>query len=40
MRDLHLPGMAASWEAMCETRKTDTLSLKDGIDLLLQAETD
>ena len=40
MRDLHLPGMAASWEAMCETRKTDSLSLKDGIDLLLQAETD
>lgn len=40
MRGLHLPGMAASWEAMCETRRTDSLSLKDGLDILLQSEID
>jgi DNA replication protein DnaC len=40
MRDLHMPGMAAAWEAMCETRKIDSLSLRDGIDMLLQAEGD
>lgn len=40
MRGLHLPGMAASWEALCETRRTDSLSLNDGLDILLQSELD
>jgi DNA replication protein DnaC len=40
MRDLHMPGMAADWEALCETRKIDSLSLRDGLELLLQAESD
>lgn len=40
MRNLHMSGMASAWEAMRETRKCDSLTLSDGLQLLLQAETD
>ncbi|MGL5893723.1 MAG: IS21-like element helper ATPase IstB [Bacteroidales bacterium] len=40
MRELHISGMAAAWESMRETRKSDSLTLTDGLQLLLQAETD
>lgn len=40
MRDLHLPGMAAAWESLRETRKSDNLTLSDGLALLMQAELD
>lgn len=40
MDALHMPGMKAAWEAMRETRKADTLNLADGLQILLQAETD
>ncbi len=40
MKGLHLPGMAAAWEAMRETRKADSLTPAEALALLLQAETD
>lgn len=36
--DLHLGGMAACWDAIQETRKTQDVSLNDGIQMLIQSE--
>ena len=35
-----MPGMAHYWTTMQETRQHDSLSLKDGLQLLIQAELD
>ena len=40
LRSLKMPGMAHYWPAMQETRQHDSLSLKDGLQLLIQAELD
>ena len=40
MRELRMSGMASAWDAMRETRQCDSLTLTDGLQLLLQAETD
>lgn len=40
MRSLRLPGMAAAWSTMMDTRTNTTLTLGDGLKLLLQAERD
>ena len=40
LRSLKMPGMAHYWTAMQETRQHDSLSLKDGLQLLIQAELD
>ena len=40
MRSLRLPGMAAAWSTMMDTRTSTTLTLGDGLKLLLQAERD
>lgn len=37
---LRLPGMAHQWQTLEETRRAGALSLMDGMELLLQAETD
>jgi len=38
MSRLKLPGMAGSWQALNETRRTHELSLTEGMEILLQAE--
>ena len=38
MSRLKLPGMARSWQALNETRRTHELSLTEGMEILLQAE--
>jgi hypothetical protein len=40
LRSLKMPGMAHYWTTMQETRQHDSLSLKDGLQLLIQAEQD
>ena len=35
-----MPGMAHYWATMQETRQAESLSLKDGLQLLIQAELD
>ena len=35
-----MPGMAHYWETLEETRQTDGFSLRDGLQLLVQAELD
>lgn len=40
MRTLRLHGMERNWKAMTETRRSHELTLSEGLDLLLQAETD
>ena len=40
LKGLKMPGMAHYWTTLQETRQTDALSLKDGLQLLIQAETD
>lgn len=40
LHELKLPGMAKSWESLSETHQLDRLSLRDGFELLLQAERD
>ena len=40
LRCLKMPGMAHYWTTMQETRQHDSLSLKDGLQLLIQAELD
>ena len=40
LRSLKMPGMAHYWTTMQETRQHDSLSLKDGLQLLIQAELD
>ena len=38
LKSLKMPGMAHYWTTMQETRQMDALSLKDGLQLLIQAE--
>lgn len=40
MRTLRLHGMERNWKAMTETRRSHELTLSEGLELLLQAETD
>lgn len=40
LKSLRMPGMAHYWTTMQETRQADALSLKDGLQLLIQAELD
>ena len=40
LRSLKMPGMAHYWTTIQETRQHDSLSLKDGLQLLIQAELD
>ena len=40
LKSLKMPGMAHCWTTMQETRQYDSLSLKDGLQLLIQAELD
>jgi DNA replication protein DnaC len=40
MNQLRLRGMARSWQAMVETRRMHELSLPEGLEILLQSETD
>jgi len=40
LHKLKLPTMAACWTSLCETHRTDKLSLRDGMQLLLQTEQD
>lgn len=40
MKTLRLHGMERHWKAMMETRRTVELTLSEGMELLLQAETD
>lgn len=35
-----MPGMAACWQSMEETHQSDKLSLRDGLQILIQAEKD
>lgn len=40
LKELKMPGMARYWTSLEETRRSDTLSLRDGLMLLIQAERD
>ena len=40
LQSLRLPGMAAYWGTLLETRQVDKLTLADGMQLLIQAERD
>lgn len=40
LKGLKMPGMAHYWTTLQETRQSDTLSLRDGLQLLIQAERD
>jgi DNA replication protein DnaC len=40
LKSLRMPGMAQCWLSLQETRKTDSLSFNDGLQILLQAEKD
>lgn len=40
LHSLRLSGMAQQWQTLEETHRTTVLSLKEGMELLLQAETD
>ena len=40
MRAMSLPGMARTWLNLCEAHRTESLSLADGIRILLQGEKD
>ena len=40
LKSLRMPGMAQCWLSLQETRKSDSLSFNDGLQLLLQAEKD
>ncbi len=35
-----MPGMAACWQSMEETHQSEKLSLRDGLQILIQAEKD
>lgn len=37
---LHFPGMRKCWQMLMETRQCDTMTLADGLQLMLQAEDD
>ena len=40
LKGLKMPGMAACWQTMEETHQADKLSLRDGLQILMQAEKD
>jgi len=40
LHDLKLPGMAACWTSMEETRQLDKVSLRDGMQMMVQQERD
>ena len=40
LRELHFPGMRKCWQTLMETRQCDTMPLTDGLQLMLQAESD
>jgi DNA replication protein DnaC len=40
LKSLRMPGMAQCWLSLQETRKTDSLSFSDGLQILVQAEKD
>ncbi len=40
LKEMRLPGMAATWQNLIESRQTSSLGLLDGMRLLLQAEHD
>lgn len=40
LAELHFPGMRKYWQMLMETRQYDTMTLADGLQLLLQAEAD
>ena len=40
LRSLRLPGMASAWETMMDTHTLSSLTLGDGLKILLQAERD
>lgn len=40
LKQLRLNGMAISWQALAETKRTHELSLSDGLELMLQSEID
>lgn len=40
LKSLRMPGMAECWLSLLETRKIDSLSFSDGLQLLVQAEKD
>lgn len=40
LRSLKMPGMAHFWQTLQETRRHDELSLKDGLQMMIQAELD
>ena len=40
LHDLKLPGMAACWASLEETHQLDKVSLRDGMQLMLQHERD
>lgn len=40
LHELRLPGMANCWTSLQETHQLDKLSLRDGMQLMLQAERD
>ncbi len=39
MESLRLAGMSRCWQSLIETHQNTTLSLSDGLEVLLQAET-
>ena len=40
LHDLKLPGMAGCWTSLEETHQLDKISLRDGMQLMLQHERD
>lgn len=39
-KELRLPGMESCWRSLIETRRVDGMSLRDGLQLLLSAESE
>ena len=40
IKNLRLPGMERCWQSLIETRRVDGMSLRDGLQLMLQAESE
>ena len=40
IKSLRLPGMERCWQSLIETRRVDGMSLRDGLQLMLQAESE
>ena len=40
LHELKLPGMASCWTSLDETHQLDKLNLRDGMQLMLQHESD